>query len=174
MIRSSFIEPMNRAGRSKYPGRKVYNKDARRYMHMVGTYRNFRRIVGVYSDAFDIFVNELATRIAHDQQNVIIIYGPTGSGKSSLALNLCVALAKKIGTGFDLDKDYIYTAQDLFDKLQDPKANKINLFDEGSVTLSSMLATRKSDRDIVTLFNTMRSKHMTSIICNPTFEKVNR
>lgn len=90
MIKSTFAEAQEQPPKSKYPGRKVWNKDAKKWMHMIASYKNFGRKVGIYSDAFDIFIDTLATRIYHDQQNVICIYGETGSGKSSLGLNICV------------------------------------------------------------------------------------
>lgn len=160
--------------KSEYPGKLVFNANVGRFMRLLAPYRTFfKRREGVYSDAFDDFVNILAKRVKSDQQNVIIIEGETGSGKSSLALNLCVALARKLKVGFDLEKDYIYSDSDLWRKLEDEDANPINLLDEGSVTLASNNAMRKSDKSIATLFDTMRSKHWTTIIVCPNMSRIN-
>lgn len=165
---------MSESTKPQYPGRRVRNTHNNRYMHLIARYRFQGHIEGIYSDAFDIFVDELARRIKRDQQNVIVVEGDTGSGKSAFALNLCVALSRKLGKSFDLSKDYIYASSDLWAKLADEDAGPISLLDEGSVTIASMNATRKDDKDIMTLFNTMRSRGWTTIICNPSIMRINQ
>lgn len=158
----------------RYKGKRVRNTHNNRYMHLIARYKFQGHIEGIYSDAFDIFVDELARRIKRDQQNVVVVEGDTGSGKSAFALNLCVALSRKLGKSFDLSKDYIYSSADLWAKLADEDAGPISLLDEGSVTIASMNATRKDDKDIMTLFNTMRSRGWTTIICNPSIMRINQ
>lgn len=158
---------------TRYPGYPITNEHTGTVMHAVTTYKYQKRIEPVYSDALDVFVDTLANRLWSDLQNVIGIEGHTGSGKSSLALNLCDKLARRLKCPFDLDTDYIYTANDLWRKLDDEDCNPISLLDEGSITLASMNATRKDDKDILALFDTMRSRHMTTIIVNPTMRRIN-
>ena len=157
-----------------YPGKLVYNTNVGKNMHIVAQYRTFfGRKEGVYSDAYDSFVKTLAKRIRNDMQNTILIEGETGSGKSALALNLCLDLSRELKVGFDLAKDYIYSANDLWAKLTDIDSNPINLLDEGTVTLASNNAMQKSDKQIATLFDTMRSRHMTTFIVSPNSLRVN-
>lgn len=156
-----------------YAGKKVYNRHVKKTMHMVARYICGGVVEGIYSDAFDIFVKTLAKRIENDQQNVVVVEGDTGSGKSAFGLNLCVSLAKYMGKSFDLANDYIYSADDLWQKLSDEDASPISILDEGSVTIASANATRKDDKDIATLFNTMRSRGWTTIICNPSIMRLN-
>lgn len=162
-----------RPKKKKYPGKYLRNTHTNRGMHLIARYRMGGKIEGIYSDAFDVLVNELAKRIRNDQQNVVVVEGDTGSGKSAFGLNLCVALSKKMKKPFDLSKDYIYSADDLWRKLDDPDAGPISILDEGSVTIASANATRKDDKDIATLFNTMRSRGWTTIICNPSIMRIN-
>ncbi len=158
-----------------YPGLVVRNYHTGRKMHMVACYPN--RVLGspegVYSDAYDDLIKRLVWRVQHDMQNVVIIDGETGSGKSALALNICLDLAKALNVGFDLSKDYIYDLGDLWNKLDDEGANPINLLDEGTVTISSSNAQQKQDKQFATLLDTMRSKHWTTIICTPSYRRVN-
>lgn len=163
-----------------YRGRLVHNK---RYhnkkMHWVTSYVRYGLELGVYSDAFDIFVKKCKSRIKRNLQNVIIVVGDTGCGKSTWCILFAMALAKELGTTFDLDKDYMYGSEDLWDKLQDPNASPISLFDEGSVSLNSMNSRKSGDRDIVVILDTMRSRGLTTIIalpdirqCNPSIRRI--
>lgn len=162
------------APKKVYPGKKVLNTNVMKYMHLLASYKTFfGRTEGIYSDAYDDFVSKLAARIRSDMQNVVLVEGETGSGKSAFALNLCVDLAKKLKCGFDLEKDYIYDATDLWAKLEDPYANPINLLDEGTVTLASSNAMQKSDKQIATLFDTMRSRGWSTIIVAPSHLRIN-
>lgn len=160
--------------KKKYPGKRVYNANVGKKMHLLRPYYTFfGRREGVYSDAYDDLVNRLAKRIKSDQQNVVMVEGETGSGKSAFALNLCLDLAKKLKCGFDLEHDYIYDSSDLWEKLQRDDANPINLLDEGTVTLASNNAMQKSDKQIATLFDTMRSRGWSTIIVAPSHLRIN-
>lgn len=158
----------------KYPGVSTYNRNLHKDMHMVAPYTTYYgRKEGVYSDAYDDLVIRLAKRTKADMQNVIIVEGETGSGKSSLALNLCVDLARKMGKTFDLQRDYIYSATDMWKKLADPNASPITLIDEGTITIASNNAMRGDDKQMASLFDTMRSRGWTTFICTPSFHRIN-
>lgn len=164
----------------QYRGRVVRNK---RYhnkkMHLVASYVRYGIELGVYSDAFDIFVATMKKRIKKNLQNVIIVTGDTGSGKSTWCIEFAMKLAKALGVPFDLDKDYMYGSEDLWEKLDDPHASPISLFDEGSVSMNSMNSRKTGDRDIVVILDTMRSRGLTTIIalpdirqCNPSIRRI--
>lgn len=166
--------PFTPAPPKEYTGTVVRNRHTGRKMHMIAPYRTYYgKIEGIYSDAYDDLIKRLAWRVKHDMQNVIIIDGDTGSGKSAMALNICVDLSKRLKCGFDLSKDYIYDMSDLWRKLDDEYANPINLLDEGTVTIASNTAQEKQSKQFTTLLDTMRSKHWTTIICTPGYKRVN-
>lgn len=157
-----------------YVGTLVRNRHTGKLMHLIGRYYTFyHKEEGIYSDAYDDFVKRLVYRVTHDMQNVIIVDGETGSGKSAFALNICVDLARKLGCGFDLSRDYIYDLNDLWKKLDEDDANPINLLDEGTVTIASNTSQEKQARQFTTLLDTMRSKHWTTVICTPGYRRVN-
>lgn len=159
----------------KYPGKPVINKRMNnRRMHLIATYKKNRRVLGVYSDSFDIFVDELKKRTKRKQQNVVIIDGDTGAGKSTLAIKVCFELAKKMKVPFNLEQDYIYTLEDLWKKLQNPNASPINFIDEGALLLSSKKAMTKENQDVVNLFNTMRSLGWSTIVCTPSIFQIDK
>ncbi len=161
--------------KDNYPGMVVRNhrfKNMR--MHMVASYTRGGLDFGVYSDGLDIFINELKKRIKNEQQNVVIIDGDTGAGKSTLGIQICYGLAKLLKVDFSLEKDYIYSLEDLWRKLQDPNASPINFMDEGALILSAKNSMSKESKDIVNLFNTMRSRGWSTIICVPNYKQIDK
>ena len=158
-----------------YPGHVVYNKRwSNRKMHLMRTYRRSGQVVGIYSDAFDIFIKTLADRIKNHQQNVVHVAGGTGSGKSTLAIQMCYALAKKLNVSFDLNEDYIYSVDDLWNKLQKPNASPISLIDEAALILNAKRSQSNDSVDIVNLFNTMRSRGWSTFVVSPTIGQINK
>lgn len=158
----------------RYPGRKVHNKRYKnQVMHLVTSYERYGLKLGVYSDAFDRFIRILANRIKRKLQNIVVIEGDTGSGKSTLGIQVAQALAERLDTSFDLDKDMVYALDDLWDKLDDPNASPISLMDEGTVSLNSLNSRRTGDRDAVVLLDTMRSRGWTTIIVMPSIKNLN-
>lgn len=165
----------------QYPGKKVRNiRWGGRIQHLLkydgkpAVYYRDGMWVGVYSDTFDIFVNILVKRIRNHQQNVIIANGDTGSGKSTLIIEMCFELAKKLGVPFNLSKDYIYSVDDLWGKLTDPNASPISLIDEASLVLNSKRAQSNDSLDVVNLFNTMRSRGWTTFLICPRLYQINK
>ena len=158
-----------------YPGKLVLNCNVGKRMHLIAQYKTFfGRKEGIYSDAFDVLVKTIVKRRRDGLMTTLMIEGDPGSGKSSMGLNLCVAIARALGCGFDLAKDLLYSPNDLWKKLEDPEANPINFMDEGSVILASNNAMQKSDRNIAVLFDTMRSRNYpVNILCSPTHLRIN-
>lgn len=158
-----------------YKGRKVRNKRwSNRVQHLLRPYYRNHAWVGIYSDTFDIFVKILAKRTKNRQQNVIMVEGDTGSGKSTFAIQLAFALAKALGKEFSLTKDYIYSIDDLWKKLEDPDASPISLIDEAVLVLNSKRSQSNDSVDIVNLFNTMRSRGWSTILCAPSIKLINK
>ena len=125
----------------------------------------------IYSDLIKGLARILKNRIKKKHQNVILVVGPTGSGKSTVALNLIYALEPD----WDIAENYVYSARDLARKLKyKEKASKITLYDEGSVSLNSLNAIRRGDNAQVVLLDTCRSLGWTTVICIPSINDLNK
>lgn len=152
---------------------KVLNQIMRTDMDLVGSYlrgTNDIREFGIYSDMLQVLARRLKSRLKDRYQNVVVITGGTGSGKSTLAIQLALAMDPH----WDLSENYIYSAADMARKLNHRQtASPISLYDEGSVIFNSLNFNRKSDKDLIVLFDTMRSLGWTSIICLPNIRNLN-
>lgn len=140
-------------------------------MHRVGTSVVDRPGLPIYSDLLEGFAQHLNTRIKAHYQNVVAFVGGTGSGKSTAALRTCRA----VDPYFTLKGNYIYDTEDLARKLAMPPSDvsPVNLLDEGSVILNSNKHSTKEATDIVVIFDTMRSRGMTTLICIPELRSLN-
>lgn len=148
----------------------AYNRDLKADLKVVGTYDYGGKTRLIYADGLDALAAVLKQRIKDKRQNVIVVQGSTGSGKSTFAIQLARAMDPK----WDLAKNYIYGVEDLKRKLADPKSSPISLFDEGSIALNSNNSMRDDDKKLVLLFDTMRSLGWTSIICIPSIKNLNK
>ncbi len=139
--------------------------------HRVGTSRIDDPPLPIYSDLLEAFGKHLQKRVKSNYQNVVGVIGGTGSGKSTAAFRLC----RFVDPFFTLDVNYIYSTSDLANKLAMPKGSvsPVNFLDEGSVILNSNRHSTKESTDIVVLFDTMRSRGMTTIICIPELRSLN-
>lgn len=153
----------------------VHNKIFNIRMDLIGSYLHSAGEdeydeIGIYSDMLDVLAKRLKARIKQHYQNVILITGGTGSGKS----NLAIQLIKAIDPDWDLRENYIYSIHDLARKLAHREtASPISLFDEGSVILNSLNFNRKEDKAVSNLFNTMRSLGWTTVIACPLPKNLN-
>lgn len=159
----------------KYPGAPYYNSRwSNKKVHVIGYYKKHTENILVCSDAMDLFAKELKSRVKNNYQNIIVIEGGTGSGKSTAAIRL----AKTMDPKWSITDNYIYSLSDLKDKLEraenGEKVSPISLFDEAVVSLNSRNANKVQDREMVILFNTMRSRGWTTILCVPSIFDLNK
>ena len=148
----------------------VVNRHTRKRMDLVATYGKDGD-KGVYTDMLDYLVSYIKSRQKKELQTVIAITGRTGSGKSTLALQI----AKGYNPDWDIESNYIYSVSDLKKKLKKgTAADPVSLFDEASVSLNSKNALAKADKEIVVLFDTMRSWKWITIMCLPSFSSLNK
>lgn len=142
------------------------------YMRCVGT-TGPDCDIPIYSNAITGLAKKIKARIDTNNQVVVVIYGGTGTGKSTMALQLIMALDRTINET-NLDDVYIYGPKDLAKKLKDGINQPINWYDEGSVTLNSLETTSKKGRRFSQFFDTMRFQGWISIICIPDGAEINK
>lgn len=145
----------------------VYNHGLKAKMEVSRSYNNGENLI--YKNLVKHFARRLRANIRAKHQNVVVVIGSTGSGKSTIAIHICLAIDPK----WDLESNYIYDVDDLKRKLKKPQS-KVSLFDEGSVILNSKNTMKSEDKEIMTLFDTMRSLGWTTVICVPKLASLNK
>ena len=129
---------------------------------------------GIFANMNERLAELIIERVKSDNQCLVIISGPTSSGKSTEAVTLIKLLCEILGYEFNLDDMYIYSPEDLARKLQRKCENKINWYDEGSVSLNSLATTSKTGKLFGQFFDTMRLRHFISIVCAPEDSEINK
>lgn len=125
----------------------------------------------IVKDGIKLLAGHIKRHVRDDHQSVVMIDGGTGSGKS----NLAVHLAQCLDPQWNIEESYVYDIEDLRRALRRMTATyPVLLFDEGSIILNSKNSLKKEDKGIVGLFDTMRYLHVTSIICCPDANKINK
>ena len=150
----------------------VYNNILQRRLNVIARSQiDHNPPLFIYQNLTEALVDVMKSRIKNHHQNVLQIVGGTGSGKSTLGYQI----AKLMDPFCTLEDIYIYDNNDLAEKLsKDPRdVSPINFLDEGSVILNSNRHATKEATDITVIFDTMRSRGMTTILCAPKLRSIN-
>lgn len=124
----------------------------------------------IYSDLMEAFAEKVKAWVKSDHQGVIMVYGPTGSGKSNWAIQFC----RTLNRDWDIKTNLLYGLEDLKNKLNTKNPDPINLFDEGSIIFNSLDTMSKDSKMLAVLFDMLRSRHMISIIVMPSDKELNK
>lgn len=147
----------------------AYNRYFKQELPIVACYNNAQNVI--YADLLKPFAKTLKARIKAHRQNVVLAEGPTGSGKSTVLVNL----ALEINADWDINSNYVYSVDDFKRKLKEPlKSDPVSLIDEGSVALNSMNSQRKDDVLLTVAFDTLRSFGLTTLIAIPNKRHINK
>ncbi len=154
--------------RCPFKGEVCWNNYLRRNMHAVATYDGGTK--AIYSDMIHELGKIFRNNLASDGQNVIVIEGQPGSGKSTLGITLARAIQKD----WSLETGYVYDEKDLIRKMKIKSTNQTYLFDEASLALNSRDSMTRSSRNILAILDTCRSRHNSLIFVLPSFDDLNK
>ena len=127
----------------------------------------------LYEDLMDRLVEDCHANVANEYDNVIVVQGKEGSGKSSFAIRL----AKAINPDFDLETDYIYSYDEMVAAVTGPDNDDIGRvfwLDETSSIMNNRDAMTSSSKNMVELLEMMRSRGWTLIMCIPSVERLDK
>jgi len=127
----------------------------------------------LYEDLMDRLVEDCHTNIANEYDNVIVVQGKEGSGKSSFAIRL----AKAFNPHFNMVTDYIYSYEEMVAAVSGPDDDDIGRvfwLDETSSIMNNRDAMTTSSKNMVELLEMMRSRGWTLIMCIPSVERLDK
>ena len=102
---------------------------------------------------------------ATDKDNIIPIDGPTGGGKSTLGLKLCMAGC----AWFDMQKDILYSRKEIIEWITNARPGSWGLADEAVNALFKRDFQRGEQKFILKLLDMCRDRNLTLFLCIPNF-----
>lgn len=123
----------------------------------------------LYDNLLDKLAQDMKKNIEDHYDNIVIVQGAEGSGKSNLAYWGC----KKFDKNFEIEKGYVYD----FDTFKDILAHQ-NLkgrtfwLDETSNMANNRDWNTSNNKDLVEFLEMMRSKSITFFGCIPHYERL--
>jgi hypothetical protein len=100
-----------------------------------------------------------------DRDNLIPIDGPTGSGKSTLGIELCI----KGCPWFDMENDILYSRQELMDWISNARPGSWALADEAVNILFKRDFASKAQKFLLKILDMCRDRNLTIFMCIPNF-----
>lgn len=123
----------------------------------------------LFSDLMELLIDDMKKNIRNNFDNVVVVCGAEGSGKSNLAWQVCHAF----NPTFDLTTNYIYSSEDFRDKLKEGSDLKSTFWmDEGSNIANNRDWQSLGNKDFISILEMMRSRGWTLVFCIPSFERL--
>lgn len=124
----------------------------------------------LYDNLLERLAQEMHENIEGDFDNVVCIWGAEGSGKSVLAY----WLAKTYDPDFDMAKSYVYSFDDLLNKIHDSDADEGSIFwlDEATNISNNRDWMIRDNKTFIKMLEMFRSRKWTLILCIPDFNRL--
>lgn len=119
----------------------------------------------------DRLVQHMHENVENNYDNLVVIYGQEGVGKSNLAVELC----KLYDPTFTLEDRYIYDLLPFLQKLQadfHDNTGKAYLLDEATNLASNRDWNKEGNKHMIQLLEMFRSRGLTLIMCIPSFDRL--
>ena len=123
----------------------------------------------LYRDLLDVLAEDMHKNVKADYDNVLMIEGGEGSGKSNLMWNVF----ERYSPGFDIKSVYVYNMQGIRERFANADyGGGLFWMDETSQIASNRTWQSEDNQDLVGILETSRSKHMTIGGCVPNISRV--
>ena len=121
----------------------------------------------LYLDLFQRMIEDMATNVDDEFDNVITVFGHEGTGKSSLVYHI----ATSFDPDFDIEKSLVYTwEQFLTSVTEDPQ--RVYWFDEAVLVAAGRDWMREANKMLVSSLQTIRFMHLTIIFAIPSIDNI--
>jgi hypothetical protein len=120
--------------------------------------------------SLDWLVRQISERLRSNRDYVVVIDGPKGEGKSTLAYHL----AKRLSEGFSFEQNYVfrYSYKEIESKIYGlPRYSPI-VIDEGLKIFYKLDWTSQIQNNLIKLFSTSRKHNKVVFLCLPYFSEL--
>lgn len=122
----------------------------------------------LYKDLLQLLADDMHRNVKSDYDNVVMIEGGEGSGKSNLAWDVINAYSP----GFDISQTYVYNMQGIRERFAAADyGGGIFWMDETSQIASNREWQSEDNKDMVSILEVCRSKHFSLIGCIPSITR---
>lgn len=122
----------------------------------------------------DRLIEDMRANVYNDYDNLVVCYGPEGSGKSNLGVQIC----KMYDPTFTLQERYIYDFLPFLQRLQEdfkqPGNGRAYLLDEATNLASNRDWNQTDNKNMIQLLEMFRSRGLTLVMCIPSFERLDK
>lgn len=118
-------------------------------------------------DVFRGFVNYLFNRAVQNYDNMVLVSGDKGTGKSNAGIMLARAWCSLMGTRFDPQKNIVYTNKQLLEVVDSCPPWSVILCDEAINFATAENWNKPENKEIKIKLGTIRTKHIFFILAIP-------
>lgn len=123
----------------------------------------------LYKDLLQLLAKDMHDNVAAHYDNIVMIEGGEGSGKSNLAWNLI----EHYSPGFDIGQTYVYNMDGIRDRFKNADyGGGLFWMDETSQIASNRTWQSEDNKDLVSILETSRSKGFLICGCVPSIDRV--
>lgn len=123
----------------------------------------------LYEDLLDKLIEDMHKNVSSDFDNVVIITGGEGSGKSNMAWDIL----NKYSPGFDMKDTYVYNMDGIRERFgKKDYGGGLFWMDESSQIASNRNWQSDDNKDLVSILETSRSKGFTIVGCVPLLDRL--
>lgn len=130
----------------------------------------------LFEDLIRILAEDMVKNVHDGFDNIVVIQGPEGSGKSNLAYYLASAYEEaRKAPAFDMTKQYVYDTEAFSEKLKEGQDQRGTFWmDEGSNIANNRDWQSDNNKNLIALLEMMRSRGWTLIFCIPHHERLDK
>jgi len=122
----------------------------------------------LYEDLLQKLAEDMHRNVRSDYDNVVMIEGGEGSGKSNLAWNVI----ESYSPGFDISQTYVYNMDGIRERFAaEDYGGGIFWMDETSQIASNRNWQSEDNKDLVSILEVCRSKHFSLVGCIPSISR---
>lgn len=132
-------------------------------------YHDIRYVQYLLDGLTDNLVSDMHDNVAEEWDNVVVISGGEGTGKSNLAYHIC----KTFDPDFSLDDGFIYEYDELIRKISEKRVKgKAIWLDEATLISNKRDWQKEENKQFVKILETYRSYGITIVMCIPVKDRL--